>query len=226
MKERQILFKGEMVRAILDGQKTQTRRVVTRRNSITNYIWDSIDLEKSIIDPGMGGGQYLKAPLITNGINEDEIFDRIRCRYSIGDLLYVRETWRTGSGLDDLPARLSGTKSPYQYKADMKTVRGNDVSQYSQWGKWRPSIHMPKWAARIWMEITGVRVERLQDITGPDAIAEGVNIPSHIPQDGADHAWAIREFSSLWNSTTKDPSYKWDANHWVWVIEFKRINKN
>ena len=133
--------------------------------------------------------------------------------YQSGDVLYVRESWCKGS--------LNGGAEQYFYRAD-----DNDFHC-----QWRPSIHMPKEAARIFLRVTGVRVERLQDVTLDDAIAEGCQGKFIGSGECVGAGWEILpedEFADLWNSTIKKSDlgkYGWDANPWVWVIEFERISK-
>lgn len=169
MKERPILFSAPMVRAILDGRKTQTRRVVKLRNG--QYMPPS---EKADIN---GWRQMLR-----------------NCPYGQpGDRLWVRETHFDAKRLNE---------GRILYRAD------GDVSRFG----WTPSIHMPRSASRITLEVTGVRVERLQDISEADAVAEGV-----VWEQGQT---AINVFETLWESINGAGS--WDANPWVWVVEFKR----
>lgn len=138
--------------------------------------------------------------------------------YEKGDILYVRETWNVcGNG--------------YRYKADWEKDGIADIT------KWRPSIHMPKEAARIWLKVTDVRVERLQDMKPEDVRKEGMRLnitpsecKSQFDKIGAIHFYeeARKKFSELWNSTIKKADldrYGWDASPWVWVIEFERCEK-
>lgn len=198
MRERPILFNTEMVKAILAGRKTCTRRLVKflpwKNPQWTGYIKDGL--------------------MLYNGKNEPCIR---KAPYQPGDILYVRETW--GKGYEE------GT---YIYKADDKLA---DIPTFKESTKliYRPSIHMPKEAARIWLKVTDVRVERLQDITEAEAILEGAinNIAFiHSPDDEYDHIHTAREhFIDIWNSTIKKgdiDKYGWDANPFVWVIEFER----
>jgi hypothetical protein len=167
MTERPIIFSGEMVRAILEGRKTQTRRVV-------KHIEDN-------------------SPVIT----DPRIFNK-PCPYGQpGDRLWVREAFQ----LDD-----SDPTFVY-FRADGK-----------QCNWWRPSIHMPRWASRITLEITGVRVERLQEINRGGAMQEGCPF-----QNIANVTCPLTWFSFLWNSIYRTRGQGWDANPWVWVIEFRRI---
>lgn len=198
-----ILFNTEMVRAILDGRKTCTRRVIKPQPNEKHtfpfgFVTDST--EKKVvgyfgfgIDEYGGSIQYVKPPY----------------RYAPGDILYVRETW-----CDDRQFTHASTPGRYFYKA---SESGNF--------KWHPSIHMPKEATRIWLKVTDVRVERLQDITSEQISREGVEVEYPHVLNGEEKRYA---FSTLWNSTIKKSDidrYGWDANPWVWVIEFERCEK-
>ncbi len=184
MKERPILFSGQMVRAILGGRKTQTRRVVkTRRNTV---IQEQAD--------GTLWPYY-----------EDEYgeWNRCVCPYGeIGDRLWVRETFSNVTECTHY--NHLHDKRQWLYKATDETC----------FPKWKPSIHMPRKASRITLEIISVRVERLQDISKSDARREG--IPSLV-----DPLFSVDGFQRLWESINGHES--WDANPWVWVIEFKRV---
>jgi hypothetical protein len=165
-----ILFNTEMVRAILDGRKTCTRRVI-KPQPTARY-----------------GAQCIKPP------------------YQSGDILYVRETWKRA---------LNG----YYYYEDWQR---DDIADIT---KWKPSIHMPKEAARIWLKVTNVRVERLQDITSEQIYREGVEVEYPHVLNGEEKRYA---FSTLWDSTIKKADldrYGLDANPWVWVIEFEMCEK-
>ena len=187
MTERPILFSGPMVRAILDGRKTQTRRVFIPPPP---FDWtDDISVE-------------LAAGSITP-------------RHAVGDRLWVRETWGTWGSFDHMrPSQLTGREG-IAYAADQPGDPAEHIC-----GRVRPSIHMPKWAARIWLEVTGVRVERVQDISEADAVAEGVQCSSEdilYPNE-------LAAFRPLWDSLNAKRGYGWDANPWVAVIEFRRID--
>ncbi|THJ35971.1 hypothetical protein E8K88_01440 [Lampropedia aestuarii] len=195
MKETGLMFKAPLVRAILSGQKTQTRRIVKPQPSAGKsfqgwVISSSGGKHDGKAVWGAGSGHF---------ISESE---RARCPYGKpGDRIYVRETWCRQVDEDGF------LLDAYWYRASTPDVVNSEDGEKSPW---RPSIHMPKHVARIWLEITGVRVERLQDISHDDAMAEGM-------------AWddAIHDFQKTWESTGGD----WDANPWVWVIDFKRIEK-
>lgn len=197
-KTRPILFKDEMVRAILDGRKTQTRRVMKPQPE--------------------GGLDFTPfAPFgVVNGKGNPLI-----CRHGQpGDRLWVRETWQhlhnEGQKADQFE-QWQQNSIDCLYLADESSPNNKPMS-----GRWRPSIHMPRWASRITLEITDVRVERLQDISESDAIAEGC-APSFLDVYGnVGHApYYRRGFCKLWREINGHDS--WEANPCVWVIEFKRI---
>lgn len=221
IKERPILFKGEMVRAILEGRKTQTRRVVKLPK---NHVWGNF----------FDGQVCPENDLSSLGYPVDEL----RCPYGqTGDRLWVRETWQGPLVDDDIEERPVDLESPKYcaYAADgSKAPEFMDADDNLQ-RRWRPSIHMPRWASRITLEITGVRVERLQKISDANAISEGVE--GHYIEDDwywrnyrlTDEEAAVspmltcprESFRSLWESISGPGS--WMENPWVWVIEFKRV---
>lgn len=202
MKERPILFSAPMVRALLAGTKTQTRRVV-----------------KVQPEPGFIGNYGPGNPFI-RGERGD-----IRCPYGQpGDRLWVRETWQ-GPLLDseEHEAQFSEDGPDAFKKPGFCAYRATDtLDAIDADGKdlgWRPSIHMPRWASRILLEIVSVRIERLQDISDADAKAEGVALP---PSTCTMYDGIWRDgYRNLWQFINGQGS--WDANPWVWVIEFKRI---
>lgn len=211
-----ILFNSEMVRAILDGRKTCTRRVVkTRRKDACGfYVTKRPD--------GSFAGIY--------EYDEDErMFDApLKPPYQPGDILYVRETWerfecwnceggeRGNCSKEPKKSVLDKTCGCYMYRA---------TDEISGDAKWHPSIHMPKEAARIWLKVTDVRVERLQDITSEQIYREGAEVEEPFVLNGEEKRYA---FSVLWNSTIKNSDlgrYGWEANPYVFVIEFERCEK-
>ena len=210
-----ILFNTEMVRAILEGRKTVTRRVVKPQPPATSVVrkrgcawdwslWEDCDM-----------GHMMKLP------------------YHPGDILWVRETWN-GDWCDH-----------YIYKADGGSAK---AAGYTAEPKWRPSIHMPREAARIFLRVTDVRVERLQEISYTELLAEGVIPLGHLPggckcsayTDGCMDGPCVNRdnyefwryatpFIKLWDRTVKPADRDtsgWDADPWVWVIEFERISKD
>ena len=185
-----ILFNTEMVRAILDGRKTVTRRVVKPQPESR-----PTPMKKDSCWPGcfaiQGTAKVIRPP------------------YQPGDTLWVRETWAKS---------MAGT---FMYQADDKAIMVE---------RWRPSIHMPREAARLFLRVTGVRVERLKDIDGHGILKEGIDNGKSNPAMGT--RWENMQsmaFAEIWNSTLKSadlPLYGWAANPWVWVIEFERISKD
>lgn len=199
MEIKPILFNTEMVRAILDGRKSCTRRVV-KPQPTARY-----------------GAQCIKPP------------------YQPGDILYVQETWERfecwnceGDERGNCPKEpqksvLDETCGCYMYRA---------TDEISGDARWHPSIRMPKEAARIWLKVTNVRVERLQEITVDGCHREGINIETSAVTDGETlnrkHDFSLEKFETLWDSTVKKSDidrYGWDANPWVWVIEFEMCEK-
>lgn len=223
MKERPIIFSAPMVRALLAGTKTQTRRAVKPQPDITGMrtqdgegrSWGPKDVEYRTHD----AEHYLSIPGACVG--------PMRCPYgSPGDRLWVRENgWERPERTPRMMLEGADTWAPYYYDAD-----NEDVESLRAWGfKRRPSIHMPRWASRITLEVTGIRAERLQDIGDADAQAEGT--PCWVcggPLDGRSeddchcfHKQAdARDYRYLWESINSAGS--WDANPWVWVVEFRR----
>ncbi len=207
-----ILFNTDMVRAILDGRKTVTRRVVRYKYNNTEmkmrtdkYGTRLIEIQKDI-----EGETHGKNP---DGSTWHKLLPYIEKNppYRKSDTLYVRETWREhSSGFDNL----------FIYKADYADGSVNV--------KWHPSIHMPWEAARIWLKVTDVKVERLQDITEEQAIKEGIICVKYDVNTGKEESAALDWFPILWDSTVKKSDsdcYGWKSNPWVWVIEFERCEK-
>lgn len=201
-----ILFNTEMVRAILDGRKTCTRRLVRflpgENPQWTGYIRDGL--------------------MLYNGRNEPCI---MKAPYQTGDILYVRETW---CGLPVNEAGHMRGHTIYYYKAD------GELRPKGWRGTWHPSIHMPKEAARIWLKVTDVRVERLQECGEGwclDIEKEGIVTPQNpilYISDDAFHEALRLEFQKVWDSTIKKSDrdrYGWQANPYVWKIEFERCKK-
>lgn len=208
MKERPILFSAPMVRALLAGTKTQTRRVVKPQPDSTHSgfpYWNVGGYRASWCRSAADGGPLVPAnPLL--------------CPYGQpGDRLWVRETFGHFERNENFKPGCE-----VFYRAD-----GNCL----ELEPWRPSIHMPRWASRITLEITGVRVERLQDISEADARAEGIECMAgdpecgyrnYLDQTGQDWSLSPREsFQSLWESINGPAS--WSANPWVWPLDLRRL---
>ncbi|CAN0620467.1 conserved protein of unknown function [Burkholderia multivorans] len=212
MKERPILFSGPMVRAILEGRKTQTRRVVKWRD-----VRPGLNLQFSgLTASAIGDAWVLESP--TRASHEWRCAPTQCPHGHIGDRLWVREThlnwWKLDEANPEGPRVFSHVAA---YAADGYELEPGE--------KWIPSIHMLRAASRITLEITGVRVERLQDISETDARAEGVTIEDRHNMGycaGADRPPSIRAFRELWDGLNAARGHGWDANPWVWVIEFRR----
>lgn len=218
-----ILFNTEMVRAILDGRKTVTRRLVKPRFRPDEWTFQVITEKHS--------GKYVRIEYLNEW---EEVTRYMPEPFKPGDILYVRETWTHERG-------------EYYYRADFEsdylspceTLSGGypaDCAYYPgcegcmrgpQLIGWRPSIHMPKEAARIFFRVKDVRAERLQDISADACAMEGVWPLYAGPVGGREKYYKIA-FAKIWDSTIKPAgldTYGWDANPWVWVIEFERISK-
>ena len=205
MSMKPILFNTDMVRAILDGRKTCTRRIIKPPpQSRLCYTFAGCNCGTwgypSKTAHEIWGAEYRYQKNIT----DEELKRMWNPPYHTDDILYVRETWK---------------KAPngYYYYEDWQKNYIADIT------KWHPSIHMPKEAARIWLKVMDVKVERLQEISGEDLIKEGIDLfQSNYVRVAFD------EFKNIWNSTIKKSDldrYGWDANPWVWVIEFERCEK-
>ena len=197
MSAKPILFNTEMVRAILDGRKTVTRRLIKPQHlRVLNSIYHR---------------EHPEVP--------DKTLLEVLCEppYHPGDILYVRETWFNNG-------------SRYMYRANYSESEkfycdGKEIAM-----KWYPSIHMPKKAARIWLKVMDVRVKRLQDIDDDGAKEEGANYKNgkNVGLEEKMRRTAVERFAELWDSTIKNKDldkYGWNANPWVWVIEFERCEK-
>lgn len=245
MRERPILFSGPMVRASLSGDKTQTRRLVTvpwakgsRARPYEPYYTDSDGVLKMADEYG----------------DWHTFAERVACPFgAVGDRLYVRETWAAlqlsydyESGhceevenLGSIPRTDPRTKDGGVFSRPRYTVayRSDDrweARREDRGFDWTPSIHMPRWASRLFLEVTGVRVERLQAITEADAWAEGVAECANALDDAAICARAKAmgaciddarpSFAALWDSLYgAKPGQSWDDSPWVWVVEFRRV---
>lgn len=215
MKERPILFSGPMVRALLAGTKTQTRRVVKFPDNPHPHFGGRAPLLLALDDEGIE--LYLHSSVLHKAI---------RCPYGRpGDRLWVRETF----------AKIDGQTQPWietDYRATYKHGdRLGDTMGIKK--RWTPAIHMPRAASRITLEVTDVRVERLQDITEADAIAEGVSpaqylrgdddVMASICTDKLGVPFPISRYVLLWDSLNGTPPNNWNSNPWVWAITFKRL---
>ncbi len=209
MRARPILFSSEMVRAILDGRKTQTRRVITQ----PIFTINNLPPAEQPFQVFVGVGETID----WFGKSAHNKYRELPCPYGQpGDRLYVRETWAMEPCFDHLAP-----------KDIAESARSMDRCYYRHGGKvftegWhrlRPSIHMPRWASRIDLEVTSVRVERVQDICELECYAEGIS--RDILSDPEDHMERVREnYHVLWDLLNSKRGYPWDSNPWVWVVEF------
>ena len=210
-----ILFNTEMTRAILDGRKTVTRRVIKpqpiyRPEHPTHKV------------------RFPKADKRASSYNlfDWESFVERFAKYQVGDILYVRETWNFVYDMDDNDQPDGEGRHIYQADDPMPFSHwvDPDTGEHKEQMPWKPSIHMPKEAARIFLRVKSVRVERLRDIDVSNCVREGVTWENYPV------AWTVDAkpaFIKLWNSTIKPadlPLYGWEANPWVWVYEFERIS--
>ena len=202
-KEWPILFSAPMVRALLDGSKTQTRRVVQGAPDDWAPIGPEV-YSPTVVDRN---GDEQPGP-DAYGSGNDDGSDWIRCPYGQpGDRLWVREAFRLCAEADSTPPRDTDAAYRMWYEADAPHQPGA--------GKLRPSMFMPRWACRITLVVTGVRVERLQDISRGDAMAEGCPFPN-MARGEDPRVW----YEDLWCDLNGADS--WRANPWVWVVEFRK----
>jgi len=217
MRERPILFAGDMVREIRAGGKTQTRRVITPQpDGVIGYIRE-------------------RETWCFKGDRDCVATHELACPYGIpGDRLWVRETWRTRESLDSMsPSEIAdaaseagfyaGPRCPLKFEADGTTLTWGeqDRHDFGEWGKTRVSIHMPRWASRISLEILEVKVERIRDIgrEPADALAEGISLRG---DSTAAPFNAVNDFAALWDRINEARGFGWKANPWVWVVKFRR----
>lgn len=209
---RPILFSGPMVCALLDGRKTQTRRIIKPRSKYRASLFDGSWTDEYVMEPGNADWRAQDVP------------------FSVGDLLWVKETW----GGATRPCPVDGWRDGIEYRAD-DDGSGDPLPVYSvNWPDdftvdeipdgWRPSIYMPRWASRITLSVTEVRVQRLVDIEEEDAEAEGAT-PVLVPPDGGSDPHRVG-FHQLWDSLNAKRGYGWDENPWVAAISFEVIPKN
>lgn len=249
MKEHPILFSAPMVRALLAGTKSQTRRIVTRTNSLVNgsacnaASWASLDFQSDRVfvdggpSPAGNPGPYLHVPR-----QDDETVHRIYPRWQPDDSLWVKEAWRVGKGYDEV----AGSQFTTQF---VNYEAGGKPHYDIVTGRYRHARFMPRWASRITLRVTDVRIERLQAISESDAIAEGV-LP--IEPEREEHDWSlcgrcggtllyndassggmrfdcdcfecdtyVKRYRWLWDSINGRGA--WNLSPWVWVIQFRRM---
>lgn len=257
MKEHPILFSTEMVKAIQEHRKNQTRRVITPRNSVIgegsvdwrDFCWDGSEILEGDSAPlpyvdDSFGLNYLHVPYKWS---EQGTIYRIYPRYHVGDRLWVRETFKAfrKDSMEEAKAKsklINNIKTIEDMKKFASLPYGHgDISvlyaaDYGEWAfdidsdlkPWKPSIHMPRWASRITLEITGIRAERVQDITEQDAIAEGIQEWEYMFKlyDNPFAGWTrdpILSFKTLWDSINAKRGYGWNINPLNWVYDFKEV---
>lgn len=202
-KEHGLLFSSEMVLRLLDGTKSQTRRPLTKRNSIG--LSPLHDMDSAFVDPGPSPagnpGPYLKAPRPSDG---DILWDRVYCRYAARDTIWVRETFAVDAcGL-------------YHFgKADWEKLKPEL--------RWKPGIHLPKEMSRVRLEIESIGLQRVQEITEEEADAEGISMDRVLK----DRLPTRRDsFRYLWDDINEDRGLGWKTNCWVWVLRFGMVPVN
>lgn len=211
-----ILFNTEMVKAILEGRKTSTRRI-TKFRPYTSLNETNGDFE--ICESETQNFFRCLDDFIEWAI--------VKCRYKVGDILYVRETWCQSTEIAP-----NYGKQKYHYKASLDDFICQAPEGFI---KWKPSIHMPKFAARIFLKVTDIKVQMLQDITEDEAQQEGIDPevaieysnwrPTFYDPDSGGEPNYREAFKDLWNKIYKKKGYGWDSNPWVFVISFKRVEK-
>lgn len=216
--ERGMIFNGEMVRALLDGRKTQTRRIVKGTDSAVKFCkeWNINGEEVFVV---LGEKDH-------TGMNP--VLGAISCPFgAVGNRIWVREAFRVHSRATDVATLVYKASERNSWTEQTHRVPVAVCNKPATPEKWTPSLHMPRWASRILLEITDVRVERLNAINEHDALAEGVaklrgGFWKHYQPGWTQHQLSARgSFVTLWKSIYGDES--WNSNPWVWVIKFKRI---
>ena len=231
--EHPILFTGEMVRAILAGRKTQTRRVVKSEGGFVGGRFDSRNDPRCYgYENGHGEWFVLARGLDGRGFGSET---SIPCPHGeAGHTLWVRETWRVMDtyGLDAqihydatndrrwVTARDTATRTAKEWIAYLRESEELGAAKYGRLHRGRPSIHMPRWACRLQLDVASVGVERVQMISEPDAVAEGIMGTHFAPEPDA----ARERFRELWDSINAARGFSWASNPWVWVIRFGRCD--
>jgi len=236
--ERPVIFRGDMVRAILELRKTVTRRVLTRMGcTVSGYrakkeYWNEMRFEGAWADPGLGAGAYLKVPHKLDGW--DETVQRVRPYIDEGDVLWVRETWAPMCREAD-PICWCETDEQraanhyFEYRADTGNKRPGDWPEEETGDcvpKWRSSMLMPKKACRLKVRVLERRPERLQEITTEEIRAEGIDLTDI---EGERVFATLDELArarwiNLWNDTNAKRGYPWEKNPWVWRYRFELYN--
>lgn len=207
MNSKPILFSGEMVNAIIEGRKTQTRRVMKKQPDCKGVL--------DYLPPN--GNLYYFWP----HDHGDKLY---YCKCPYATFLWVRETWDFRPWWSDGGEKMRKVRVSYAadgYQQTLECPPDWNPMLYSE-QRWRPSIHMPRWASRITLKVVNVRAERVQDISREDILAEGIN--AHFAPRRKDPLPTPRSaFAQLWDTINKNRGYGWDVNPWVWVLEFERV---
>lgn len=215
MKERPILFNTEMVRAILEGRKTQTRRLIKPQPYDGAIVRGPLEFEPAVERNG-----EIEAGDPIFGVYDNFGDWGVKCPFGIpGDRLWVRETFSkidcACSGADTwMQSQCKYCNEKGSILVFKSEIKEEDFDKFT----WTPSIHMPRWASRINLEITNIRVERVQDISESDVSAEG-----HPVGNSNTRNYKRPWFQELWDSIEGESEFNWNANPWVWVIEFKKV---
>ncbi|TIM07558.1 hypothetical protein [Mesorhizobium sp.] len=219
MTDRPILFSGPMVRALLAGTKTQTRRVLSAPK------WSTGLADMELCDDGIDAIARISG-----------CFAKVNLGFAVGDRLYVREAWRSHAAYDDIsPAAMGGDEAILYVADDAHQTWGYPA--ITKLGRFRQGMHMPRWASRLTLAVSEVRVQRLQDIGEEDAIAEGCAplgseflIPGQYlysdPSTPRTAISATSAYESLWNQINEARGYGWDANPWIVAVSFTVEHRN
>jgi len=216
--EKPILFNTVMVQAILEGKKTRTRRIVKLNGNTPNF-YGRDKLYKLVNQLNektkLFAGFYKDSDVFSYEGKEQIDAIYFKAPYQVGDVLYVRETWQESECFD------FAVKGKYAYLANEEEFRLSQEYQI----KWRPSIHMPRVAARLFLKVTDVRVERLKNITEEEALKEGFISTAKSTPKGDDYTglYAYEHFLETWDKIYSKQGNGWNENPWVWVIEFEKI---
>lgn len=219
MTDKPIPFSGPMVRALIAGRKTQTRRVLKPQPFADGYYDGEVDCT-FVPAPASNRSAYFRfgASAVGGGAVRTEIHEP---RYEVGDRLYVREAWKTHAEYDDLAPSEMGGEEPIQYQADgaHQTWGYPGITKI---GRFRHGMHMPRWASRLTLIVTDVRVQRVQEISTGDCLAEGIeaNEAGLVLVQGSLPLTAKAAYRGLWDSLNAKRGFGWDANPWVVAATF------
>lgn len=216
-KERPILFRPELVRAIIEGRKRQTRRIIRWKPRVAglNLHFSGLTAGHYCTDAPSSG--WVLRSRDGRGTWNDRTFP-IHCPYGQpGDFLWVREAFALRLDIKEDDDGHSRARRYVRYRADGGDLR----DEFHVYGRWKPSIHMPRWASRLTIQVTNVRVELLKDITDGDVAAEGVTWnATGGPLTSRTRSFATDAFSHGWDKINAKRGFGWDVNPWVWVVEF------